>query len=40
MQDKYISFDAWWGGLNNIRMTYEMAAAISVITKKKINYTS
>lgn len=36
MQDKYISFDAWWGGLNNIRMTYEMAAAISVITKRKL----
>jgi hypothetical protein len=36
MPAKYISFDSWWGGLNNIRMTYEMAAAISVITKRKL----
>lgn len=36
MSDKYISFDGWWGGLNNIRMTYEMAAAISIATKRTL----
>ena len=33
---KYISFDTWWGGLNNIRMTYEMVAAIAVCTNRTI----
>lgn len=33
---KYISFDTWWGGLNNIRMTYEMIAAIAVCTNRTI----
>ena len=36
MPDKYLSFDAWWGGLNNIRMTYEMAAALSVLTNRTL----
>lgn len=35
-EDKYISFDAWWGGFSNIRMTYELAAAISVLTGRKL----
>jgi len=36
MSGRYISFDAWWGGFNNIRMTYELAAAISVITNRTL----
>jgi len=35
-ETKYISFDPWWGGYSNIRMTYEIAAAISVITGRKL----
>jgi carbamoyltransferase len=34
--NKYISFDGWWGGFSNIRMTYELAAAISVITNRTL----
>lgn len=34
--DKYISFDPWWGGFNNVRMSYETAAAISVVTGRKL----
>ena len=33
---KYISFDPWWGGFSNIRMTYEIVGAISVITGRTI----
>lgn len=37
MEDKkYISFDPWWGGFSNIRMTYEIVGAISVITGRTI----
>ena len=37
MKDKkYISFDSWWGGFSNIRMTYELVGAISVITNRTI----
>ena len=37
MEDKkYISFDPWWGGFSNIRMTYELVGAISVITNRTI----
>jgi hypothetical protein len=36
MQPRFISFDPWWGGFSNIRMSYEMAAAISVISKRKL----
>ncbi|MBW0155760.1 MAG: O-fucosyltransferase family protein, partial [Candidatus Methylopumilus sp.] len=32
----FVSFDTWWGGFSNIRMSYEMAAAISVISKRKL----
>ena len=35
-ETKYISFDSWMGGYSNIRMTYEIAAAISVITCRKL----
>lgn len=35
-ETKYISFDPWWGGFSNIRMTYELVGAISVITGRKI----
>lgn len=34
--DKYITFDPWWGGMNNVRMSYELAAAISVVTHRKL----
>ena len=33
---KYISFDTWWGGFSNIRMTYELVGAISIITNRTI----
>ena len=36
MEEKYISFDGWWGGYSNIRMSYELAAAISIITNRTI----
>tara|TARA_R100000734_G_scaffold19121_2_gene18276 strand:- start:8409 stop:10970 length:2562 start_codon:yes stop_codon:yes gene_type:complete len=36
MHDKYMSFDPWWGGFSNIRMTYELVGAISVITGRTI----
>jgi len=36
MEEKFISFDPWRGGFSNIRMSYEMAAAISIITKRKL----
>jgi len=36
MRKNFISFDPWWGGFCNIRMSYEMAAAISIITKRKL----
>lgn len=36
MESKFISFDPWWGGFSNIRMSYEMAAAISLISKRKL----
>lgn len=36
MNNKYVSFDWWWGGWNNIRMCYEMIGAISYISGRKI----
>jgi hypothetical protein len=36
MHDKYISFDPWWGGWNNQRMSYETAAAVSILTGRKL----
>ena len=35
-QTKYISFSPWWGGWNNQRMSYETAAAISILTGRKL----
>ena len=35
-ETKYISFDPWWGGFSNIRMTYELVGAISEITGRTI----
>ena len=35
-ETKYISFDPWWGGYSNIRMTYEIVAAISIVTGRKL----
>jgi carbamoyltransferase len=35
-KNKYVSFDGWWGGFSNIRMTYELIGAISVITGRTI----
>ena len=34
--DRYISFDWWWGGFNNIRMCYEMIGAMSYVSGRKI----
>lgn len=36
MKDKFISFDWWWGGWNNIRMTYELVGALSYVTGRTI----
>jgi hypothetical protein len=36
MEEKYISFDSWWGGFSNVRMSYELIAAISIITNRTI----
>ena len=36
MMNKYISFDWWWGGFNNIRMCYEMIGAMSYVSGRKI----
>lgn len=34
--DKYISFEPWWAGYSNVRMSFEMAIAISEITGRKL----
>ena len=36
MSNKYISFDWWWGGFNNIRMCYEMVGAMSYVSGRTI----
>ena len=36
MEQKFISFDPWWGGFSNIRMSYEIAAAISIVTGRTL----
>jgi len=36
MDRKYISFDPWWGGFSNVRMSYELAIAISIITNRTL----
>jgi hypothetical protein len=36
MEEKYLSFDSWWGGFSNVRMSYELIAAISIITNRTI----
>ena len=36
MNNKYISFDWWWGGFNNIRMCYEMIGAMSYVSGRTI----
>jgi hypothetical protein len=36
MQDKFISFDGWWGGWNNTRMCIEMLGAMSYVSGRKI----
>jgi hypothetical protein len=33
---KYVSFDTWWGGFNNIRQSIELIAGISYMTGRKI----
>lgn len=35
-KNKYISFDWWWGGWNNIRMTYELVGSISYVSGRTI----
>jgi len=34
--EKYISFDPWWGGFSNVRISYELAIAISIITNRTL----
>jgi len=36
MKHKYVSFDYWFGGWNNIRMTFELVGAISYVTGRTI----
>jgi hypothetical protein len=36
MEEKYLSFDSWWGGVSNVKMSYELIAAISIITNRTI----
>ena len=36
MSDKYVSFEPWWGGFSNIRMSFELACAISEITGRTL----
>lgn len=33
-EKKYISFDPWWGGFSNVRISYELAISISIITNR------
>ena len=35
-ETKYISFDSWWGGFNNVRQSIELVAGISYMTGRKI----
>ena len=34
--NKYISFEPWWGGFSNIRMSFALACAISEITGRTL----
>jgi hypothetical protein len=36
MEEKYVSFDSWLGGVSNVRISYELIASISVITNRTI----
>ena len=36
MSNKYISFEPWPGGFSNIRMSYEIAATISIVTGRTL----
>ena len=36
MEEKYVSFDSWLGGVSNVRMSYELIASISIITTRTI----
>lgn len=36
MEEKYVSFDSWLGGVSNVRMSYELIASISIITNRTI----
>ena len=36
VEKKYISFEPWLGGFSNVRMSYELAIAISIITNRTI----
>ena len=35
-QNKYISFEPWWAGYSNVRMSFEIAIAISEITGRTL----
>jgi len=36
MGEKYISFEPWWGGFSNVKISYELIGAISIITDRII----
>jgi len=36
MAKKYLTFDPWWGGMNNVRMSYEIAAAMATVTGRTL----
>lgn len=36
MREKYISFEPWWGGFSNVKISYELICAISIITDRII----
>jgi hypothetical protein len=36
MRERYVSFEPWWGGFSNVRMSYELICAISIITDRII----
>ncbi len=36
MEKKYISFEPWWGGFSNVKISYELIGALSIITDRII----
>lgn len=36
MRERYVSFEPWWGGFSNVKISYEIIGAISIITDRII----